>query len=252
MQVSPTRYSVRIFCKRGSTSSSRQLVSTYTLRITTTIGEFIESPCKTVMTMLMLRHRFTSTGILLNLCGAGVRARVGWVTTRISTRSRDGSIYTSREPGCSMIPTTHQILPDGCLFRLSPTTRVGVARASHRSANTCKSSSGRSRSIYSTEAVSSFATHLTAIHKEVVRRGRYFGFGVMPCWRGPALYDDASSKAAITKWVRFYKTHRDILSSDIIHLRRADHQGIDAILHVNPALPTKGLAMIFNPMPEAA
>ena len=74
----------------------------------------------------------------------------------------------------------------------------------------------------------------------------------MPCWRGPALYDDASSKAAITKWVRFYKTHRDILSSDIIHLRRADHQGIDAILHVNPALPTKGLAMIFNPMPEAA
>ena len=54
------------------------------------------------------------------------------------------------------------------------------------------------------------------------------------------------------KWVRFYKKHRDILSSDIIHLRRADHQGIDAILHVNPALPTKGLAMIFNPTAEAA
>ena len=55
---------------------------------------------------------------------------------------------------------------------------------------------------------------------------QYFGFGVMPCWRGPALFDDAASQAAITKWVAFYKTHRAILSSDLIHLRRADHQGI--------------------------
>eukprot|EP01046_Picozoa_sp_COSAG06_P095917 COSAG06_NODE_42026_length_385_cov_1.080420_1_plen_39_part_10 len=36
-------------------------------------------------------------------------------------------------------------------------------------------------------------------------RCRYFGFGIMPCWRGPALYDDPASKAAITKWVAFYK-----------------------------------------------
>lgn len=79
---------------------------------------------------------------------------------------------------------------------------------------------------------------------------QYFGYGVMPCWRGPALYDDEQSKAAIMKWVAFYKLHRDILSSDIIHLRRADHQGIDAILHVNPALKTKGLAVIFNPTNE--
>jgi hypothetical protein len=77
-----------------------------------------------------------------------------------------------------------------------------------------------------------------------------FGFGVMPCWRGPALFDDAASKAAITRWVSFYKTHRAILSSDLIHLRRADHQGIDAILHVNPTLATKGLAVIYNPMDE--
>ena len=55
-------------------------------------------------------------------------------------------------------------------------------------------------------------------------RCRYFGFGIMPCWRGPALYDDPASKAAITKWVAFYKKHRAILTSDIIHLRRADHQ----------------------------
>lgn len=73
----------------------------------------------------------------------------------------------------------------------------------------------------------------------------------MPCWRGPALFDDAASKAAVTRWVSFYKTHRAILSSDLIHLRRADHQSIDAILHVNPTLTTKGLAVIFNPTNEA-
>ena len=73
----------------------------------------------------------------------------------------------------------------------------------------------------------------------------------MPCWRGPALYDDVASQAAITKWVAFYKTHRDILSSDIVHVRRADHHGIDAILHVNPKLQTKGLAMLFNPTSSA-
>ena len=47
--------------------------------------------------------------------------------------------------------------------------------------------------------------------------------------------------------VKFYKDHRAILSSDIIHVRRADHHGPDGILHVNPKLQTKGLAVIYNP-----
>eukprot|EP01052_Picozoa_sp_SAG31_P031332 SAG31_NODE_3309_length_4436_cov_37.693106_1_plen_182_part_00 len=80
---------------------------------------------------------------------------------------------------------------------------------------------------------------------------QYFGFGVMPCWRGSALFDDVASKAVIIRWVSFYKKHRAILSSDLVHLRRADNQGIDAILHVNPTLPTKGLAFVYNPMDEA-
>ena len=61
------------------------------------------------------------------------------------------------------------------------------------------------------------------------------------------MFDDAASLAAITKWVAFYKQHRAILSSDIIHVRRPDAQSLDAIMHVNPKLATKGLIVLFNP-----
>ena len=50
------------------------------------------------------------------------------------------------------------------------------------------------------------------------------------------------------KWVAFYKAHRAILESDIIHVRRADGRDIDAILHVNPQLREKAFAMVYNPL----
>jgi hypothetical protein len=50
----------------------------------------------------------------------------------------------------------------------------------------------------------------------------------------------------------FFQTYRVLLSSDIIHVRRADMQSIDAYLHANPTLnPHKGLAMVFNPTAES-
>jgi hypothetical protein len=52
----------------------------------------------------------------------------------------------------------------------------------------------------------------------------------------------------VKKWVDFYQAHRDILESDIIHLRRPDARDLDAILHVNPRLATKGFAIIYNPL----
>ena len=52
------------------------------------------------------------------------------------------------------------------------------------------------------------------------------------------------------KWVDFYKAHRAILDSDLIHLRRADGRDWDGWLHVNPALKECGLAMIYNPLNE--
>ncbi len=75
------------------------------------------------------------------------------------------------------------------------------------------------------------------------------GAGVQACWRGPRLYDSDETKALVKKWVNWFKEHRDILESDIIHCRRADGRDVDYLLHVNPRLKTRGLAMIHNPLP---
>lgn len=52
----------------------------------------------------------------------------------------------------------------------------------------------------------------------------------------------------VKRWVDLYKQHRAILESDIIHIRRPDGRDYDAILHVNPALREKGLAVFHNPL----
>ncbi len=80
------------------------------------------------------------------------------------------------------------------------------------------------------------------------RLANLFGAGVQACYRGPRLYDAPETRSVVKKWVDFYKEHRAILDSDIIHLRRADGRDIDYLLHVNPALKEKGLLMIYNPL----
>jgi hypothetical protein len=77
-----------------------------------------------------------------------------------------------------------------------------------------------------------------------------FGCGVQACYRGPRLYDTDATKAMVAKWVAFYKRYRAILDSDIIHVRRADGQGVDCMMHVNPEIPQRALAMVFNPTDE--
>ena len=100
-------------------------------------------------------------------------------------------------------------------------------------------------------SVASFAPASQHMQEMEWALAMYFGYGVMPCWRGPVLYDDDASAALVKKWVSFYKQHRDILTSDIVHVRRPDTRGIDAILHVNPNLSICGLAVIFNPTAAA-
>jgi hypothetical protein len=75
-----------------------------------------------------------------------------------------------------------------------------------------------------------------------------FGAGVQACYRGPRLYDSPETKAVVQKWVTWFKQYRDILESDLIHLRRADGRDLDYFLHANPALPRCGLVMIYNPL----
>ncbi|MEO8854151.1 MAG: alpha-galactosidase, partial [Ginsengibacter sp.] len=75
-----------------------------------------------------------------------------------------------------------------------------------------------------------------------------FGSGVQACYRGPRLFDTPATEALVKKEVTWYKKYRDILNSDIIHLRRADGRDWDGILHINPELKEKGLLMIYNPL----
>jgi len=80
------------------------------------------------------------------------------------------------------------------------------------------------------------------------RLANLFGAGVQACYRGPRLFDSDETKLVVKRWVDFYKQHRAILDSDIIHLRRANARDWDGWLHVNPRLPERGLAFFYNPL----
>jgi hypothetical protein len=73
------------------------------------------------------------------------------------------------------------------------------------------------------------------------------GLGVQACYRGPRLYDTDRVKEMVKQQVRWYKQHRDILESDLIHGRRPDASGLDWCLHVNPQLTTQGMLVVYNP-----
>ena len=77
---------------------------------------------------------------------------------------------------------------------------------------------------------------------------QYYGAGVQACYRGPRLYDTEETKKMVQRTIAWYKQNRDILNSDIIHLRRPDGRDWDGILHVNPALETKGFLLLYNPL----
>ncbi len=73
------------------------------------------------------------------------------------------------------------------------------------------------------------------------------GLGIQSALRGPRLYDTKITKEMVTRIVSWYKKYRDILESDIIHLRRADGRELDYMMHVNPELKEKGFLLVFNP-----
>lgn len=75
-----------------------------------------------------------------------------------------------------------------------------------------------------------------------------FGAGVQACYRGPRLYDTEQTRRLVAQWVSFYKQYRQILDSDIIHLRRPDGQDWDGIMHVNPQSKRKAFISVYNPL----
>lgn len=89
------------------------------------------------------------------------------------------------------------------------------------------------------------AEHLDAYEAHLANN---FGAGVQACWRGPRLYDTEATRALVQRWVDFYLSHRRILDSDWVHLRRADGRDYDGWLHVDPLGREHALAMLFNPL----
>jgi hypothetical protein len=79
---------------------------------------------------------------------------------------------------------------------------------------------------------------------------QYYGAGVQACYRGPRLYDTDKTRVKVQSVIDWYKKYRSILNADMIQLRRADGRDWDGWLHVDPALPQKGLMMLFNPTNE--
>ncbi|NIJ53926.1 alpha-galactosidase [Dyadobacter arcticus] len=90
--------------------------------------------------------------------------------------------------------------------------------------------------------------HLDAYEQLMMQ---YYGAGIQACYRGPRLYDTDETRNKVSEVISWYKKYRDILNSDLLHLRRADGRDWDGIMHVNPNLKEKGLVMLYNPLNDA-
>ena len=84
------------------------------------------------------------------------------------------------------------------------------------------------------------------IYNAILRNN--FSGGVQAYHFGRRLYDTEQTRQVVKYWVTWFKQHRDILESDIIHIRRPDGADFDGFIHVNPDLPERGLAVLFNPL----
>ncbi|WP_220377797.1 MULTISPECIES: LamG domain-containing protein [unclassified Arenibacter] len=76
---------------------------------------------------------------------------------------------------------------------------------------------------------------------------QYLASGSQLTIRGNRMYDTPRTKAMVQKWLNWFKSYRQILTSDIIHVSRPTGRDLDCILHVDPFGKHKGMAIVFNP-----
>lgn len=74
-----------------------------------------------------------------------------------------------------------------------------------------------------------------------------YGAGVQACYRGPRLYDTPQTKKLVVDVIDWYKKYRNILNSDIIHLRKPDARDWDGMMHVSTTEKERGFALFYNP-----
>ncbi|MEY4674617.1 MAG: hypothetical protein RL148_2401, partial [Planctomycetota bacterium] len=78
-------------------------------------------------------------------------------------------------------------------------------------------------------------------------------WGAQACWRGPRLHDTDATRDLVRRWVAWFKQHRRILESDVVHTssRRADGRDLDWVLHVDPRGTERAMLVVFNPTETA-
>ena len=72
------------------------------------------------------------------------------------------------------------------------------------------------------------------------------GLGVQACYRGPRLFDSPETRDLVKQKVAWFKKHRAILESDVVHGRRPDGRNLDWMLHVNPGLDECGMLVVYQ------
>jgi hypothetical protein len=77
--------------------------------------------------------------------------------------------------------------------------------------------------------------------------GATFGYGHFGFVHGRTAYIGPRTKAIFRDWITFYRTHRETLAGEHVHLARPDGLHADGIMHVNPQADPPALAVLFNP-----
>lgn len=92
---------------------------------------------------------------------------------------------------------------------------------------------------------------LEPLHENIERYEQqliqYLASGCQLNIRGNRMYDTPGTKAMVQKWLKWFKTYRKILTSEIIHVSRPTGRDLDCMLHVDPFGEHKGMAIVFNP-----
>ncbi|HEX5050537.1 MAG TPA: alpha-galactosidase [Planctomycetota bacterium] len=75
------------------------------------------------------------------------------------------------------------------------------------------------------------------------------GYGAEACWRGPRLFDGEATRERVAVWVGWYKQHRAVLESDVVHSssRRACGRDLDWVLHAHRAADPCAMLVVWNP-----
>ncbi len=79
------------------------------------------------------------------------------------------------------------------------------------------------------------------------------GYGAQACWRGPRLFDTDETRQCVQRQVDWFKRHRRLLESDVIHgsSRRACGRDLDWVLHADPGSDPGAMLVVFCPTGSA-